>query len=253
MYDFTSKIAGDHANVINIMPSGTDAHDWEPSTKDMAKIIDSDILIYNGAGMESWIDKVKESVSSDEILFVETTNDIVISENSDPHVWLDPMLAKIQMKNIADALCEKDPDNSDYYTENYNKYSLQLDALNETYKTETATFTKHDIIVAHEAYGYLCSAYGITQMGIDGLTSHNEPSPIRMQEIIDFGKENGLSYVFYDEMESKKTAETVAEEIGAKVEILTSIESLSAENETDGDDYFSLMNKNLEKLKAALK
>lgn len=252
MYDFANKIAGDKVNVINLMPSGTEVHDWEPSTKDMYSMENADIVVYNGAGMESWVDKVKDSLSSDSTVFLETTKDIQISENHDPHVWLDPMLAKIQMKAILDALCNVDPENSLYYNDNYEKYSVQLDELNTAYEEAASKFSKHEIIVAHEAYGYLCSAYGITQIGIDGLSSHNEPSPVRMSEIIEIGKEKNIEYIFYDEMESKKTAEIVAEEVGANIEILTSIETLTTENEQNGDDYFSLMYANLEKLKAAL-
>lgn len=253
MYDFASKIAGDKAEVTNIMPAGTEAHHWEPSTKDMQILESADIIVYNGAGMESWVDKVKDSLSSQNITFLETTSNLPLSDKSDPHVWLDPNMAKAQMESIYKAMSDLDPANKDYYEQNFKKYSLEFDKLHEAYIQESSNFTKHEIIVAHEAYGYLCSAYGITQLGIDGLSSDNEPSPVRMAKIVEFGKENDVSYIFYDEMESKKTAETIAEELGIKTDILTAIEGLSEENEKNGDDYFTLMYSNLDKLKEALK
>lgn len=252
MYDFASKLGGDRAEVINIMPSGTEVHDWEPSVKDISTIESADILVYNGAGMESWIDKVENSVSNQDLKFVETTVGMDFSQNKDPHVWLSPVLAKQQMQTILESMTEKDPENADYYNENFEKYSKEFDKLNDNFKEASNNFSKHEVIVAHEAYGYLCSTYGIEQIGIGGLSSHNEPSPVRMSEIINIGKENKTTHIFYEEMESQKTAQTIADELGAETAVLYSIEGISEEDIQSGADYFSLMYKNLEILKVAL-
>ena len=122
MYDFAKKIGGDKVEVINLVPAGTEPHDWEPSTKDLIEMEKSDIFIYNGAGMEQWVDDVLESLDTEELTSVEASKGIKLlkdqdahehdhehnSEN-DPHVWLDPQNAKYEMNKIKKALIKADP------------------------------------------------------------------------------------------------------------------------------------------------
>jgi ABC-type Zn uptake system ZnuABC Zn-binding protein ZnuA len=127
MYDFAKKIGGDKVEVINLVPAGTEPHDWEPSTKDLIEMEKSDIFIYNGAGMEQWVDDVLESLDTEELTSVEASKGIKLlkdqdahehdhehnSEN-DPHVWLDPQNAKYEMNKIKKALIKVDAENKDY-------------------------------------------------------------------------------------------------------------------------------------------
>ncbi|NKN31604.1 zinc ABC transporter solute-binding protein, partial [Weissella cibaria] len=98
----------------------------------------------------------------------------------------------------------------------------------------------------------LCDAYGLTQMGIEGLTPDSEPDPARMAEVIDFVKENKVKTIFFEDLVSPKVAETIAKETGAKTEVLYPLEGLTDEKLKNGDDYFSVMEKNLTVLKEAL-
>ena len=115
------------------------------------------------------------------------------------------------------------------------------------------------IVVSHEAFGYLCDAYGLTQMGIEGLSPDSEPDPARMAEIIDFVKANHVKVIFFEELVSPKVAktiaketETIAAETGAQTRVLNPLEGLSDEELKNGADYFSVMEDNLKQLKAAL-
>lgn len=201
MYDFAKKIGGDKVEVINLVPAGTEPHDWEPSTKDLIEMEKSDIFIYNGAGMEQWVDDVLESLDTEELTSVEASKGIKLlkdqdahehdhehnSEN-DPHVWLDPQNAKYEMNKIKKALIKVDAENKDYYEANYKRYAKECDKLDTLYKEETSKLTKKELVVAHEAFGYLCHAYGLEQMGIEGLSADDEPDPKQMSEVIRFGK-----------------------------------------------------------------
>ena len=153
MYDFAKRIAGDHAEVTCLVPAGTEPHDWEPSSKDMKTIQEADFLIYNGAGMEHWVKDVLDGLGSGtKLTAVETSKDVKLLEleedddhdheekkddhdhdhdhgGTDPHVWLSPLNAKIQMKNIKDALVKADPTNKDYYEKNFEVYSQKIDDL----------------------------------------------------------------------------------------------------------------------------
>lgn len=264
MYDFASKIGGDKINLSTMVPSGTEPHDWEPTAIDITHLEEADVFIYNGAGMEHWVEDVLASLQNENLIIVEASNKIdFIKGHShhgehkeegthDPHVWLYPLNAKIQMENIKNALVEADPSNKDYYETNYEKYAAECDALDQEFKDILIPLVNKDIIVSHEAYGYLCKAYDLNQIGIEGLSSDSDPDPARMAEIINLAKEKDINTIFFEETVSSKVAETIAKEIGAKTAVLSPIEGLSKDQKSAGDDYFSVMRQNLDALKSAL-
>lgn len=270
MHDFANKIGGDKINLINLVPTGMEPHDWEPSPNDIVKLEKADVFIYNGAGMEHWVGKVLESVDSERLVVVETAKGLKLLEGIDdheedlkekddeelkydPHVWLNPMLAKQQMEAIKEAFVLADPSNKEFYENNYTDYAEELDELFEEFTSTLSAFEHRDIIVAHQAYGYLCDAFDLNQIPIEGLNADAEPSPSRMAEIIEFAKEKDIKVIFFEEMVSPKVAETIAEEIGAQTAVLSPLEGLKEADIAAGKEYFSVMRENLEALKQALR
>ena len=271
MYDFACKIGGDCIDVTNMVPSGTEPHDWEPSTNDLKNLEKADVFIYNGADMEPWADDLLVS-RSDKLRVVEASENVELRTTDgehehahehegadhhhgdfDPHVWLDPENAKIEMEAIRDALCAADPENSTVFQSNYEKYAAELDALDAEFREKLAPLPNRTIVVAHEAFGYLCDAYGLTQVGIEGLSPDSEPDPGRMAEVIDFVREHSISTIFFEELVSPKVAEAIASETGAQAKMLSPLEGLSDEQAAAGADYFSVMHDNLAALMEALK
>lgn len=269
VYDFTVKVGGDKVSVTDMVPAGTEPHDWEPDTRDITSLEEADVFVYSGAGMEHWVDDVLESLDNKELVTIEASKGIDLMEGHeeeeeeaseedqdhgdfDPHVWLAPENAKKEMENIKNALAEADPENKEYYEENYKTYAEKFDELDQKYKETLSPIPDKVIVVSHEAFGYLCAAYGITQMGIEGLSPDSEPDPKRMAEVIDFVKENQVKTIFFEELVSPKVAETIAKETGAKTEVLNPLEGLSDEELKAGEDYISVMEKNLEVIKEAL-
>lgn len=270
MYDFACKIGGDCIDVTNMVPSGTEPHDWEPSTNDLKNLEKADVFIYNGADMEPWADDLLVS-RSDTLHVVEASENVELRTTDgehkhahehegadhhhgdfDPHVWLDPENAKIEMEAIKDALCAADPENSTVFQSNYEKYAAELDALDAEFREKLAPLPNRTIVVAHEAFGYLCDAYGLTQVGIEGLSPDSEPDPGRMAEVIDFVREHSISTIFFEELVSPKVAEAIASETGAQAKMLSPLEGLSDEQAAAGADYFSVMHDNLAALMEAL-
>lgn len=270
MYDFACKIGGDCIDVTNMVPSGTEPHDWEPSTNDLKNLEKADVFIYNGADMEPWADDLLVS-RSDTLRVVEASENVELRTTDgehehahehedadhhhgdfDPHVWLDPENAKIEMEAIRDALCAADPENSTVFQSNYEKYAAELDALDAEFREKLAPLPNRTIVVAHEAFGYLCDAYGLTQVGIEGLSPDSEPDPDRMAEVIDFVREHSISTIFFEELVSPKVAEAIASETGAQAKMLSPLEGLSDEQAAAGADYFSVMHDNLAALMEAL-
>lgn len=269
IYDFTNKIGGDKIQLYNLVPTGTEPHDWEPTAGNMLSLETADILFYNGLGMEHWVDTVANSLDNKNITFAalssapnldllngthdhddnENHND---SDSIDPHIWLNPQNVVREAEYIKNILSEKDPKNKNYYEQNFNDFKKNLDLLDADYKEQLSTFSNRNIVVAHEAYSYLCNAYNLTQVAINGISADAEPSPAKMAEISDFVKNNNVKYIFTEELLNKKTAETIANETGAQLLILSPFEGLTDEQIQNGDDYISVMYKNLENIKKAL-
>ena len=256
-----------------MVPSGTEPHDWEPSTADMKTIASAQVLVYSGAGMEHWVNDVTSAVGNKDLVSVEASQGVDLlpaagdeheaeHEGSreadhdhgqyDPHVWLSPANAKVEMANIRDALIEADPDGKDAYEKNYEKYAGMLDELDQKYASELAGTASKNIVVSHQAFGYLCDRYGLTQVPIEGIEADSEPDAKTMAKIVDFVKENGTKTIFSEELVSPKAAQAISDETGASLEVLNPLEGLTDEQISAGEDYFSVMESNLDKLVKAL-
>ena len=269
MYDFAGKIGGDKITVTNLVPPGTEPHDWEPTPNDIVGLEKADVFVYNGAGMEHWVDGVLDSLQNKDLVTVEASHGISLLEghghdedeeeheeeeeehSTDPHVWLSPVNAKKEMESIKNALVQADPENKEYYEANYAKYAEEADKLDQEWKDMTASLKNKDLIVAHQAFGYLCQTYGLNQVAIEGLSPDSEPDAARMADIIEFAKERKITTIFFEELVNPKVAETIAKATGAKTAVLSPIEGLSEESQTAGDEYFSIMRKNLQAVKDA--
>lgn len=266
LYDFVKKVGGDKVDVTNLVPAGTEPHDWEISTRDIVNLEKADMLIYNGAGIENWTDKLINTLENKDIVYIKTSEGLDIHKvnknnkndghnhgNYDPHTWLSIKNAKMEMENIKNALVKYDPDNEKYYEDNYEKYAEKFDELDKKYSNTLEPIKNKVIIVAHEAFGYLCDEYDIKQEGIEGLTPDSEPNPARMREIVKFAKENNVKVIFFEELVSPKVAEVIAKEVNAKIEVLNPLEGLSEEQINNGEDYFTVMEKNLNVLYESMK
>ena len=283
----TQQVGGDKVDVLTMVPAGAEPHVWEPTPADLVNIGKSKLFVYLGLGMDSWAPDVLESLGKDAPASVQASDNVdpltfeqeraLVESHEhasdgmehhdhaahvghshshggiDPHVWLDPQRAKIMAKNILDGLSSADPKNRAYYEENYNALALRLDELDQAYESNLSGFTDKKIVVSHEAYGYICARYGIDQIGISGLTPDSEPDAKTMSEIVNLVKEDHITTVFYEELVSPKVAKQIANETGAKAEVLSPIEGLSDEDIQAGENYFTKMYSNLEKLKVAFK
>ncbi len=257
VYDLVSKIGGDKIQVYNIVPAGTEPHSWEPTSGDMLSLSGGDILFFNGAGMESWVDKVQTALESENLKYVMLSEgtELIGSEDStatDPHIWLNPLNAKKEAEIIKNALSDEDPLNADYYSENYEVFAEKADELDSAFKDMISKAVNKTIVVAHEAYGYLCEAYGIEQLAVEGLSADSEPSPAKMAEISAFIKDNNIKYIFFEELLPTKAADVIAEETGAELLVLNPFEGLTEDDIASGADYFSVMYENLENIKKAV-
>ncbi|MBD8836806.1 metal ABC transporter substrate-binding protein [Paenibacillus sp. FSL K6-4396] len=285
MYEFTKNVAGDLAEVHTLVPAGMEPHDWEPTPQDIASIEKADVLVYNGAGMESWMDQVTGSLSNASLIQVEASKGINLLEGGehdhhhedseatehdhdhdaeaeeghghdhggfDPHVWLSPALAVKEVRNIEAGLAQAAPEHAEQFKQNADAYIAQLESLDQDFKAAVTDNKRKDFITQHAAFGYLAKEYGLQQVPIAGLSPEQEPSAAQMASVIDFAKEHQVKTIFFETLVSSKVSETIASEVGAKTAVLNPIEGLTEEEIAAGMDYISVMRQNLEALKLAL-
>lgn len=243
VYDFATKIAGNYADVYCLTPFGAEAHDWEPTPKDMARIEQAGLLLYLNPNMETWVTKVKASVKNTPAIMIAETLE---SNSLDPHIWLSPVSVLELLNQITDALIKYDSVNEAGYKENLTAAEGKLNELDLAYKN--AGLEGKTIVTDHAAYGRLCEAYGMTQLAVDANNSGSDVSAARMAEIIEYIKENNINYVFCGEYSNQSIIDIIAKESGAEKLFLNPCEGLSEEQQKNNEDYFSVMYKNLDSL-----
>lgn len=282
IYNLAKQIAGDKFNIKAFNSLTSESHGWEPSAKDMAELSEAKLLFINGAGMEEWKDSVEESL---DIEMVDTSKDLDLIKASeedhdhdhdhedadhdhdheegeeghhhhhgefDPHTWLSPVNIKAQAKVIADKLSEIDPANKDYYQENYEKIAADLDGIIEEYKDKFSKVENKKFIVPHQAFGYIARDFGLEQIPLASLTSTDDPDAKAMKEVTDLAKANKLNTVFYEAGGSDKAAKTIADEIGAKVAPLNTMEFASKEELDKEVKIQDIIKENLENIYKSL-
>ncbi|MDU5922099.1 MAG: zinc ABC transporter substrate-binding protein, partial [Finegoldia magna] len=169
----------------------------------------------------------------------------------DPHIWMSPKQARIQMKNVYEAIVKFDAENKDFYEKNYKELDKKFEELDKKYAEVLAPQKDKYFIVPHEAFGYLARDYEINQVPIEGINSDSEPDLNKMKELTNFAKSHKINTVFYEMGESDKIANSLAKEINAKTAGLSTIEAKTQEIEDGKDNYFSLLEKNLDAISQA--
>lgn len=268
MYEFTKQVVGDEGQVSLLMKAGTEAHDFKPSTKDIAKLQKADAFVYDDDNMETWVPKVKKSLDNKGSNFIKATGDMLLlggghtHEDSDdhdhgdeehthaldPHVWLSPERSKVLVKNIADDLAKKFPKKADAFQKNAKAYIKKLSALDEKYEKALKDAKQKSFVTQHAAFGYLALDYGLNQVPITGVSADQEPSAKRLGQLSKYVKKYDINYIYFEENASSKVSKTLAQEAGVKTAVLNPLEGLTSKEMKEGKDYISVMEANLKSL-----
>jgi zinc transport system substrate-binding protein len=258
MFFFASRIGGDKADVISITPASAEPHDYEPTTQDLVSIQNSNMLVLNGGSLEAWGNKIKGQLPPN-VLVVTAGQGLAnkqLNENGqiiqDPHIWLDPILAKKEVAVIEKGFEKIDPKDTTYFQANAQKLESGLDELNIEYSHAFTNCAQTDFVTSHAAFGYLGAQYGINQIPISGVSPDEEPSTQKMDEITNLVKAKNIKVVFFESLVSPKLSETIANETGAKAMVLDPIEGLTKDEITSGQNYLTIMRQNLNNLQIAL-
>ncbi len=276
--DIVQNIAGDRLLVETLMPSGLDPHSFEPTPRDVAKIMDSDLLFINGAGLEEWLVDIMETLPDDQLIIEasagleglsagdeEHSDDlkelVKVSEDEDghdqdPHFWLNPLLVIKYVENIRDGLIKIDPEGADVYTSNAEQYINQLKELDQYLEEEIKQIPegRRLIVTNHESFGYFADRYGFTVVGtiLHSASSGASPSAQQMAALVDEMRRTGATAIFLETGTNPQLAEQLSNETGIRVVYDLYTHSVS---EPDGNapNYIELMKYNVEQMVRALK
>lgn len=282
--EFTEIIGGDKVEVFSIIPQNSDPHDFDPKPKDLASLNNSDIFVYNGLNMESWIDPILKQLENKDIEIVNSSNGVDIIEISqdehagetaeehakpeedehenetaeehdghdhgtqDPHIWLSLKQATKQAENIKDALILKDEANKDYYEENFQKLKKDFNDTYEEYAKKFENISNKNFVTGHAAFAYLCRDFGLTQNSIADIYGEGELTPKNLESLVNYCKENNIKTIFSESASSSSQSETLGKNAGAKVEKIYSLET-----KEDKLSYLEATRYNYEKIYEALK
>jgi len=243
---FVEQIAEDKVQVNVMVRAGFSPATYEPQTSQMKLLSDSQVYFSIGVPFENaWLEKFEDA--NRKMLLVDTSKGITKLEMSehdhhedehekehhdekekdnhhdeehhedglDPHVWLDPLLVKIQAKTIYETLVQIDKKNTDFYTKNYHAFLAKLDELDKKLETKLKDVSKSEFMVFHPSWGYFAKRYNLEQIVVE--KEGKEPKPKEIVELIKEAKEHGIKVVFVSPQFSQKAAKTIASSIKGKV------------------------------------
>lgn len=263
MYILTSNVAKDINNVevINLTKPYTGClHDYSITTNEMKILENSDVFVINGAGMESFMDKIIKQMPKLNIIEAsegielleagcEETNDENHEHNVNPHVWLSVSKAIEQVKNIESMLSNYDKPNKDKYKKNAEEYIAKLGTLKEEMHNSLDNIEDKNIITFHESFPYFAEEFDLNIVGVIEREPGSQPNAKELQETIKLIKSLDVKAIFTEPQYPAKVAETISKETGVKIYTLDPIVT----GEMDLDSYINIMEKNLKTLKEALK
>ncbi len=268
--EIVSNLSGGTIGVVGLTPPGAGAHDLELTSEQLTELEDSDVLFYLGDGFQPGIEKVMtslpKSVQVVDLLERITVRDIVpqleglegetdgesLESGKDPHVWLDPANMIIMANHVHDVLQDIQGIDKNSLDSSLNTYLADLTKLGSEFDDGLKQCESNVIVTSHRAFEYLAARTNLQQVAIAGVNPDSEPSTKSMQEIAKFAQANRVSTIFFETLLPEDLARTIANEIGAKTDLLDPIEGFSQDDLDAGMNYIVAQRANLERLRAGL-
>lgn len=220
--DLTRNIGGDDIDVYSVLKPNVDPHDYEPTPADLKAVADADVVVKNGVGLEKWFDDTIASAEPKGTIVDASTGVTIRREDgdeSDPHIWQNPLNAKIMVANIAMALEAAAPAKAATFEQRAADYSAKLDALDADVARQIGTLTNKMLVTNHDAFGYYVDRYGLQFVGavIPSFDSQAELSQQDINDLVTAVKAQGVKAVFSESSLPPKAAEAIAKEAGVNV------------------------------------
>jgi zinc transport system substrate-binding protein len=240
------QVGGTGVDVTNLTPPGAEPHDIELTARDVARIQEADVVLYLDSEFQP---AVEDAVGDARGTAIDLLDGVHLRDapddetRADPHVWLDPVLYAGAVRQVGRALgAEK----------RAATMTTRLHRLDREFREGLSSCERREIVTSHAAFGYLAARYGLRQVSIAGVSPEAEPTPRALESAVRRVRESGATTVFFETLVSPRVAETVARETGARTAVLDPIEGLTKDQAAHGEDYFTIMRRNLAALRSAL-
>ncbi|MDO8281580.1 MAG: zinc ABC transporter substrate-binding protein [Thermodesulfovibrionia bacterium] len=224
LYSFTKNIVGNLADVENLLPSGVGPHEYSFKPNDVKRVADARMLIKNGAGLENWLDGMIDLTGAGSLKVIDTSIGVDVI-NNDPHIWISPKNAMVQVKNITDALIKADPDNGKAYRKNSEDYIAKLKLLDEEISSAASGWSKKDFVSLHSAFLYFAKDYGLRQVGVIIESPDKIPTPGHLKDIMGKIRAAGIKAIFSEPGPHPKAVMMIAKELGVEIYRLDTMEA----------------------------
>ena len=265
LYDFTVQVGGDLVDVELMLPPGVEAHGFSPTPNNMISVKRADLFLYTSDILEPWAGTIVAAVGNKDGKVVEVGKEIISDESGhidhneqhqglDPHIWLDPALAVEMVEVIEAALSEGDPENSAAYKNNSAEYISKLHQFDKQTEQILQKCQLRTIVSGgHFAFGAFAKRYGLIAVSpFQGFSPDAQPSPKAIAELVKTVQKTGSRVIFHEELIQPKVARIIANETGARLLLLHGVHNVSRDELERGENYLSLMKKNVENLKQGL-
>lgn len=253
--DMVEQVAGDKANVTTIVGPDADAHLYQPNTGDGVAVADADLIITNGMGFETWSTTLIESSGTKAKIAVATDGiaPLLVDGEIDPHAWNSLLNGMIYVTNIEAALSAVSPENAPTFKANADAYRAKLQMLHNHALAEIAKLPqeKRIVVTAHDAFGYLENAYGLTFLAPQGIDTDAEPSAKELAALISFLNETGAGALFVENISNGDLIAQISRETGLTIGGRIYSDALSVKG-SPATSYLAMFTHNLELLTATL-
>lgn len=267
LMDMVKQVGGDRVDVSFMVPPGASPHTFEPKPSDMIRIGNARMFVLIGAGLEFWAEKAIKSAGKKDLKVLTLSEGMPLirgehhhheegksggheEEAADPHVWLDPLLAKVMVDKIAAAIIELDPAGRSYYRQRADRFKGELDILHTTIEKSVKSFRIKEYVTFHSAWNYFSRRYGLRVIGVIEESPGKEASPKHIARLVNEIRKAGARIIFAEPQFNPKAAEVIAREADAKVLFL---DPTGGPGFKGRDSYIGLMRYNLSVFEEAMK
>ncbi|MEM6907026.1 MAG: zinc ABC transporter substrate-binding protein, partial [Pseudomonadota bacterium] len=253
--DMVEQVVGEHASVTTIVGPDADAHVYAPSVADARAVAEADVIFVNGLGFETWSDTLIAESGTSASVHIATVGitPVKVEGETDPHAWNALENGKVYVRNITAVMSAAMPDHADDFAANAAAYMAELDSLDQEARARLAALPegRRTVVTAHDAFGYLADAYGMTFLAPIGIDTEAEPSARDLADLIDQLKTEGASALFVENITSPALIQQISDETGIAIGGQLYSDALS-EQGGPATSYLAMFRHNLDTLITAL-
>ncbi len=247
------RVGGADVELSTLTRPGAEPHDLELTPKQVGALGESDLVVY-AAGFQPALDDAVAQQAADHafdagsaVELLEGSGPGSDGEGADPHLWLDPTRYAEVADALADRLADLRPERAAAFAQRAAALRTDLKSLDREIAAGLRTCARREVVTSHDAFGYLAARYDLEQIAVTGIRPEQEPTPRRLADVARLAEERGVTTVFFEELVSPRTAESLAREVGAKAAVLSPLEGPPEQG-----DYLTAMRTNLQTLRTAL-